>query len=153
MPEIDFSMNDVENYQALQLPSGEYNPITLALIQTFQWIGIPQLTLKNLKEFHRRMQVLGMIGLNYIEQETGEEGSETIMRNPLYAEIAAHIGLRVECDRLTKAKFRNKIMNTLEDAATALAEQELEVITTAADTAVEEVVDPAKPLIWTPKDS
>ena len=153
MPEINFSMNKVENYQALQLPNGEYNPITLALIQTFPWIGIPNLTLKNLKEFHRRMQVLGMIGLNYIEQETGEEGGATIMRNPLYAEIAAHIGLTVECDRLTLAKFRNKIMNTLDDAASDLAAQELEVITQAADTAVEEVVDPKEPLIWTPKDS
>lgn len=154
MSERTYSLEEVEGKEDLyiQTPAGRtLNPVSLAVIEVLHNVGMTEITKDNLTELHQRTCMLSILGICMI-QVPQEDGS-FVFRNPLEPELAAHVGLKVQTDRLTPRKFHNKLIAQVKESAIEFAATEakmLEQLDALPEDAPENVIDATKPEIWTP---
>ena len=161
---LQYDVTGIKQFAPEELFIGEgedvtLNPMTKAIIEIAAYIGMDEITGNNVREFHRRTAMLSVIGMMFL-RDTGPNNEPT-MRNPIFQELEMHIGMKVNIDRLTKAKFHSSFLTLIKDAADEYVRQEKEMVelevtkTEEADRVAStpsNVIDATDKQIWTPGD-
>jgi|TARA_R100000781_G_C4074726_1_gene125678 hypothetical protein len=79
------------------------NPITWSIIWSTIFLGMNELTEKNLNDWHRRMKQLEMCGMGLL----GEKDSD-VKRMPNLRELKLHIGLKTNGSLIKKGSAWNR---------------------------------------------
>ena len=108
------------------------NGLTEIIIFATMFVGMPKITEKNYKGFHKRIKefevATGMKGL-LVEQRNGKEGTEGKERKermPTLEEVRLHIGLKTNAGEQTIRKWHSNIKRIVTETATKNIEIEKE---------------------------
>ena len=93
-------------------------PETIEECLTLQshFVGIPRITKKNHKEFHRRGKTLQALGLGFLEKG----------KMPSLQEVYDHIDLSTDAPGLEPKKWKNVLYSILDDMTNRIIEMEKE---------------------------
>lgn len=86
----------------------QWSPITMALVEMTQSIGISKITKKNYQEFYRRMFIMDAIYggcINVLENNDIRISMTTV--SPSLNDVKAHIGMWTNAPNRTQTEFRN----------------------------------------------
>ena len=92
----------------------QWSPITMALANVTQSIGITRITKKNYKEFYRRMMTIDAVYGGSVNL-FAEEYVETI--TPSLNDVKAHIGMWTNAPNKTLTKFREMVKERILEKA------------------------------------